>query len=424
MVVLLHNERNMYSVAVLGAGQRGTIYAEYFLEHPGIGKVVAAAEPDPERLRKFAEAHRIPEQRQYRTSQQFLALPKQCDAVLICTMDRLHYDAAMSAFEKGYHVFVEKPMSPDPEQSLAMAKKAEEKGLLLMVGHVLRYTPFFHKLKTIVEAGTIGEIVSVDMIENVEHIHFSHSYVRGNWASSARSSFMLLSKSCHDIDVLHWLIDRPCVRVSSFGSLQHFTPNNAPEGSTDRCLDGCAVERSCPYSARKVYLERDTWYRAITNADDKEGRLKAIQEGPYGRCVYRCDNDAVDRQIVAMEYEGGVTASFSMIGLTHDNTRTIKIFGTKGQIRGHMSKNEIEIARFDGEIECIRPKVHRGGHGGGDHFIIEDFMIQLQSGRSGGGRASGASSADSHLITFAAEESRIRGQVVTLASYVEALSAE
>ena len=412
-------ERRIPTLAVLGAGLRGNIYAEYFLENPGVGTVTAVAEPDAERLNAFAEKHGIPEQGRFLACEEFLSKPKMCDAVLICTQDRQHYDAVMSALEKGYHVFVEKPMSPDPRETLAMAKKAEEKGLLLIVGHVLRYTPFFHKLKTLIDDGKIGEVVSLDLIENVEHIHYSHSFVRGNWGNSGRSSFMLLSKSCHDIDIIHWLIGHSCLKVSSFGSLKHFTSENAPAGSTERCLDGCAVERTCPYSARKIYVERDSWYyRAITNSDRKEDRLKAIAEGPYGRCVYRCDNDVVDHQVVAMEFEDGITASFSMVGLTHDNTRTIKIFGTKGQIRGHMSKNEIEIANWDGEIEIIRPKTNRSGHGGGDHLIMEEFAQLLQTGDTSGGRTSGRKSADSHLIAFAAEASRVRGQTVSLQEYI------
>lgn len=414
-------ERQIASVAVLGAGLRGAMYADYFLENPGIGKVIAVAEPNTERLTTFAEKHQISEQYRFDTFQAFFKLPKMCDAVLICTMDRLHYEAAMMALEKGYHVFVEKPMSPDPRETLVMANKADETGRVLMVGHVLRYTPFFYKLKTLLHSGTIGKIVSLDLIENVEHIHYSHSFVRGNWGNSERSSFMLLSKSCHDIDIIHWLINQPCVRVSSFGSLMHFKEENAPLGSTVRCLDGCAVERSCPFSARKVYIENNTWYKAITPSGKKEDRLKAIEEGPYGRCVYRCDNDVVDHQVVAMEFEGGVTANFSMVALTQDNTRTIKIFGTEGQIRGHMGRNEIQIARWDGNVETIQPKSNGSGHGGGDHLLIEDFIIQIKNDNPDGGRTCARNSAESHLITFAAEEARIRGQIIHLQQYIDEL---
>jgi predicted dehydrogenase len=408
----------LLNVAVLGTGLRGSMYADYFLQNPGVGKVVAAADPNKERLNSFSDKHGIVEENRFETYQRFFEQPKTCDAVLVCTMDRMHYEAVMMALEKGYQVFVEKPMSPDPQETLSMARKADETGRVLMVGHVLRYTPFFYKLKSLIETNKIGKIVSIDLIENVGNIHYSHSFVRGNWANTSRSSFMLLSKSCHDIDILHWLVDKPCVQVSSFGSLSHFTEKNAPQGSTSRCTDGCEVERTCPYSARKIYLESDTWHRAITHSSKKVDRLKAIQEGPYGRCVYRCDNDVVDHQVMIMEYEEGITTSFSMVALTKEIERTIKIFGTEGEIRGNMGENQIEVLRWDSDVETIKTKTNGSGHGGGDHLLIEDFVIQVKEGNAGGGRTHAHASAESHLITFAGEEARLSGQVIDMEQFI------
>lgn len=419
---MTRENHNGIKVAIIGAGSRGLGYADYFRSNPAAGTVVAVAEPNRERTDLIAGLHQIPAEQCYDSFEAFFAQPKMCDAVMICTMDRLHYEPTMLALEKGYHVMVEKPMSPEPEEVLAMAKKADETGNILMVGHVLRYSPFFHKLKSVVESGVIGKLVSVDLIENVGNIHYSHSYVRGNWGNSKKSTFMLLSKSCHDIDILHWLVDQPCKRVASFGSLMHFHEGQAPEGSTGRCLDGCAVERTCAYSANRIYVERGEWLWQVTLSDRKEERLKAIQDGPYGRCVYRCDNDIVDHQVVSMEFENGVTASFSMMAFTTEGYRTIKLFGTNGQIRGHMEKNEIEISTFDGEVEVIKPMTRPGGHFGADPLLVEDFVIQVRKGMQGKGRTNASASAESHLITFAAEEARLKGQVVELDRYVSGLT--
>ncbi|MFD0960928.1 Gfo/Idh/MocA family protein [Paenibacillus chungangensis] len=418
---MIQNNRGI-TVAVIGAGSRGVGYARYFLSNPVAGKVVAVADPDSERLKKLSDQHFVHEVHRYANYQAFFEQPKMCDAVLICTMDQQHYEPTMMALEKGYHVMVEKPMSPDPIETLDMSRQADNVGKILMVGHVLRYSPFFYKIKSLLHSGAIGDVISIDLIENVGHIHYSHSFVRGNWGNSRRSSFMLMSKSCHDIDILHWLIDKPCVKVSSFGSLMHFNSNNAPEGSTANCFDGCIVERSCPYSANRIYVERGEWLWQVTQSERKEDRIRALQEGPYGRCVYRCDNDVVDHQVVSMEFETGITASFTMIAFTTEEYRTIKVFGTKGQLRSHMGKNEIVVSTFNGDVEKFNPATHAGGHFGADPLLVEDFVTQVNSGHVTGGRTHAKTSADSHLITFAAEQARLQGEVVEMAEYVSNLS--
>lgn len=412
------------TVAVIGTGLRGFDYSEYLLKNPHAGTIVAAVDPNPERLHSFSTKHSIPEDKRFDTFVSFFEKPKMCDAVLICTQDRMHYLPTMRALEMGYHVFVEKPMSHDLREVLAMAQKADQAGRVLMVGHVLRYTPFFEKMKAILNNGSIGKIVSIDLIENVSHLLYTHSFVRGNWNNSESSNFMLLAKSCHDIDILHWLINKSCERVSSFGTLSYFTASNAPEGSTERCTDGCKVERTCPFSAIRTYVENNdypyTYHQAnIVDSIRKEDKLKAIKEGPYGRCVYHCDNNVVDHQVVSMEFEEGITANFSMVGLSQDQGRTIKIFGTAGQIRGHSEKNEIEILRYNGESEIVRPRISSSAHGGGDDLLVEDFLLQVKSGNTRGGRTTAATSANSHITTFAAEEARLCRKVVEIKDFIQ-----
>ena len=226
---------------------------------------------------------------------------------------------------------------------------------------------------------------------------------------------MILQKSCHDMDIILWLMGKNCLRVQSFGSLRHFTPENAPQGAPERCLDGCPHAQSCPYYAPKLYLdmERTGWPVDVITTDlSEEGRRKALEEGPYGRCVYHCDNDVVDRQVVNLEFEGGAVATFTMTGLSADFSRQLKIFGTKGQIQADMGTKEIVLHRFGEEKQIIPVEAALSGHGGGDFGILRDFLYVLRHG--GESRTSAAVSLQSHLICFAAERSRKEHIVVEL----------
>ena len=182
----------------------------------------------------------------------------------------------------------------------------KEANVTFAVCHVLRYTAFTRKLKEVLNTGVIGDIVSIQHLEGLQHWHQAHSFVRGNWRNEAESSFMLLAKCCHDLDWLRYVMGFKCLKAHSFGSLFHFNKANQPAGAADRCVECPAgVEAFCPYSALKIYL-RDRvfkgntgWPTAVLTTDlTPEGVLKALQEGPYGRCVYACDNDVVDHQTV------------------------------------------------------------------------------------------------------------------------------
>ncbi|MFZ5815211.1 MAG: Gfo/Idh/MocA family protein [Bacillota bacterium] len=405
--------------AVLGAGGRGQAYGDYLLRYPQAGAVTAVADPDEERLRLYAAKHRIQPSGLYPSWEALLEARPAVDAVIITTQDRMHTAPALRALELGYDVLLEKPMSPEPAEVAAIAEAAERHGRTLMVCHVLRYTPFMQAVKRLLDSGVIGRLVSVQWTENVGWYHVAHSYVRGNWRRTAESSPMILAKSCHDLDLIHWLVGEPCLQVSSFGSLMHFRPENAPPGATARCTDGCPAEPNCPYSALKIYMGNGPdWVVWAATADPSpEGRLRALQEGPYGRCVYHCDNDVVDHQVVNLAYQSGLTVSFSMVGFSREITRTAKLFGTHGEMRIQMERNEIEINDFNGRQTVVRPEILPGGHNGGDTALMRAFVQQVQTKDPSLNLSPARVSAETHLLAFAAEESRLTGRTIDFQAY-------
>ncbi|CAM4242347.1 oxidoreductase [Bacillus manliponensis] len=416
----------MITAALIGAGSRGMYaYAPYALQNPEEMKFIAVAEVDDGKRKKFSQMHSIPEHMQFETWELLLEKEKFCDVLLICSPDRFHYKSVMQAIEKGYKILLEKPMSPSPVETLEIAEAAAKHNTLLTVCHVLRYAPFYRKLKEIVDEKKIGNIVSIQWNENVGHWHQAHSFVRGNWRNYAESSSMILQKCCHDMDVLQWIVNAECTKISSFGSLTHFKAEYAPKGSTLRCIDGCEVESSCEYSALKWYLhERDEWPANVVSIDtDIEKRREALKTGPYGRCVYHCDNDVVDHQVVNLLFDNDVTVAFTMSAFTKECCRTFKIMGTKGEIRGHDVLNELEIKYFSGEVEKIYPETIAGGHMGADNAIMIDFIEKVNNNTTET-LTSAIVSANSHLIAFAAEKSRVTGETIVLKDYVTELQRE
>jgi len=405
---------------LLGAGQRGNAYCDYAVNHPSELQIIGVAEPDSIRRRDFQTKHNIPDVDCFNTWEDVFARGKWADAVIICTQDHMHYEPVMIAIEKGYDILLEKPISPSPKECMEIARAAEVKGVKVVVCHVLRYTPFFSKIKEIIDSGEIGDVVAVVHNENVGDLHHSHSFVRGNWRNSKESSPMILAKSCHDTDIMQWLIGKGVVRLSSFGSLKYFNKDNCPKDAPPRCTDGCMVD--CSYDARKLYLNSDNeWFRSVAaghfNATNEEVEA-ALKDGPYGRCVFQCDNDVVDHQVVSMEFEDDVTAIFSMSSFTPDISRSIKIMGTKGQIKGHTSLKTIHVTSFVDRSEREIDISSKGGHGGGDVGIMEAFCAYVRGEELNNRVSEVKISARNHMISFAAEESRLNGgKVIEMEGY-------
>ena len=407
---------NQVTAILIGAGARGQIYARYAQEHPEELRIMAVAEPKADRRALMCRAYGIPADRAFSNWEDLLARPQMADAALICTLDDMHTEPTLAALKQGYHVLLEKPMSNSETECRAIAAAAEEAQRVLSVCHVLRYTPFYRTIKQLIDDGQVGEVASLSQVENVGYWHHAHSFVRGNWRCSEQTSPMILQKSCHDMDILLWLSGQRCTRVSSFGSLHHFDAAHAPL----RCTDGCPHSVVCPYDAGKIYLTDNVgWPTDMLTTDlSREGRLKALREGPYGRCVYHCDNDVVDRQVVNLEFDNGAVAGFTMTAFTTDMARQLKVCGTKGQITADMNANTVSLHRFgeSGPREITLetpPQTNNYGHGGGDYYLMRDFVRAVQSGGDGN-LSSARVSLQSHLICFAAERSRVERRIVEL----------
>jgi len=400
---------------VIGAGNRGNVYAGYALQYPEELKIVGVAEPIGHKNERFAKAHGIPDENRFPSWEYVFNRPKFADAVIITTPDNLHYGPAMAALPLGYDMIIEKVVAQSWNQCNDILKAAVRFNSIVAVCHVLRYTPYFRKLKELCASGVFGEILSIQHLEPVEHIHMSHSFVRGPWRNSKESNPMILSKSCHDTDILRWLIDKPCTRVSSFGKLSFFRKENAPAGSPLRCTDGCSSEAECPYSAMKIYRQ-NKWYLGHLNLEtgSDEEITEKLKTTRYGICVFKQDNDVVDHQISNFEFEGGATAAFSMEAMTPYGGRRTRIMGTKGHAYG--DENDLEYYDFASKKATkwnVDQAVITSGHGGGDYGLVHDFVRASLNSDPTMLTSTIQASMESHLMGFMAEKSRLNNGKLT-----------
>ncbi len=418
------------TVAIAGLGSRGwDTYGLCVRKFPEKMKITAIADPRPQRIALAQEELHLPESCCYNSVEELLEQPRLADILVVATQDRQHVGHAIAAMEKGYHILLEKPISPELPECREILKVAQRTGRKVMVCHVLRYTPFYNELKRLLDANTIGDIVCVQHVENVRYHHHAHSYVRGNWRRSDETSPMIMAKCCHDLDILLWLTGKHCKSVSSYGSTYLFREDKAPEGAAKRCLDGCKAKEGCPYDAEKIYLTNKGMGVAGGNTGwpcnilephpTVENITAALKTGPYGRCVYHCDNNVVDHQVVNMLMEDGSSMQMTMSAFTAHGGRYTKIMGTHGEITADLHKNEIWVMPYGGEDSCIDVRKlakDLDGHAGGDSRMLEEFL-DMVSDRSGPSirYTSLEDSMESHFMALAAERSRLeQGRCVTI----------
>lgn len=426
------------SVILIGAGGRGGAYVSRMSALPDKYKVVAVADPIKNRREKVQKMCDLPDDMLFNSWTDILDRPKMADVAIISTMDNMHYEPALKAIELGYNLLLEKPAAQTAKECADIALAAREKGVSVLVCHVLRYSPFFKTMKKILMDGTIGEPMSVIHVEAVGNIHQSHSYIRGDWHSEKETTPMLLAKCCHDIDIIQWLLDKKCKKVSSFGDLTYFRAENAPEGAPVRCWDGgCPIGDTCPYNVMKLYYESkdDAWFRrAATVGISKEYKptdeevKTALETTDYGLCVFHANNDVVDHQVVNMEFEGGTTANLTM-NCFNKGGRFTRIFGTKGEIFAYAADTEITVYTFDDKETRKIPVMKTeesilGGHGGGDDGIVLELYDYLSGNYHGYCAADIETSVKNHLIGFAAERARHTDTVISIDEYMKEFGME
>jgi predicted dehydrogenase len=415
---------------LVGAGNRGyRTYGRYATEHPGNLRFVAVVELDAGRRERFAEAHGIPQEMQFSTWEELAERPPLALAAVNATMDQVHLPSTLALLEAGYEVLLEKPVATTPQACVALAQAAEQRGRVLQIGHVLRYAPFFRTVYDVVKSGQLGDIISVDWRENLVYWHYAHSFVRGNWRRADTSGPMLLTKCCHDLDLLVWMFGA-CEQIASFGEQRHFTCASVGPEVPARCLDGCPHATECLYYAPRLYLDRlaeDTnnfTVGAITLEPTREGVLRALAQGPYGRCVYRCDNDVVDHQVVLMRFPNQQAISLTMQGASHVEGRTLRIDGTRGTLLGNEARDELKLMEHGGQQTPVDiPSHYLGPHGGGDAGLLDAFVGILR-GEPGDVSTSARESIESHLMAFAGEEARVTGATIAMADYRARITAE
>ena len=418
----------MISAVLVGLGHRSVGYATYADSHPDELEIVGIAEPDEVRRARYAERFGVPPENCFVDAESLAATPRMADVAINGTMDEIHIETTIPLLEAGYDVLLEKPIAPNEEQLRLLEDAVSRTGQKVVICHVLRYAPFYAAIKERIANGEIGDIMHIHTTENVSYHHMAVAFIRGKWRREETNP-MLLAKCCHDLDLICWMKSgiKP-QKVASFGGRHFFTKQNAPEGSAERCGD-CSIERECEYSAIRHHVENGWWpFYALAGQPGHEQGVEIGDEqkqahvttSDYGRCVWHCDNDVVDRQSVIIEFEDGCVATHDMVTNSAAGTRRIQITGTKGEIHGDMVEGKFTISR-PGAVagtETIREEVQLDVqddlHGGGDMRLVADFLGVV---RGDGGSLSTTSLADSinsHLIAYAADEAMREERVVTI----------
>ena len=414
-------------LAVVGMGARAMIYAREAQRHPKLVQIVGVADVNPAQVRMAQETFGIPQEYCFNSVEALAAAPRFADGIINGTMDPQHVATTLPLLRRGYDVLLEKPFALNQAQADRLLTCARETGRRVMVCHVLRYAPFYRTLKEMIVAGELGRILNIQMTEQVSYFHESVSYVRGKYASPALcGSGMLLSKCCHDLDLMAWLMAQALpASVSSIGSVFQFTPEGAPEHAGTHCLLNCPVERECSYSARKLYLEHpQRWAANIWHDGGHDGatdaeklRILSAPDHPHSRCVYRCNLQIVDHQAVLVGFGDGVTGTFCVNGGASASARRIHVTGTKGEAMGCFETERLTVsliapeARLGNRVYDV-PTAYSGegnAHGGGDQALVMDFVTLLRGEQPSLCCTTLDDSLVGHRLVFLAEDSREQG---------------
>lgn len=407
-------------VAVIGAGVRGTYaYAPYILERSDLCEIVAVAENKQGRRDLFSKIYNLKEEFVFESAEKFFEYEKIADAVIITTNDDRHYNHTKLALEKGYHVLLENPLANSLDRLVHLEELSEKyNDKIFMTCYVLRYTQFFSKLKEIIDSKELGELVSIQYNENIGYWNFAHSYVRGNWRNSSDTGPIILTEGCYGMDILLYLTGSKCRKIASFGKLKHFNIDSFKSTMSENCYS-CS-EEYCPYSCKKIYLENTSILNNSVHINPTRENLNNIlKEGPYGRCVYRCDNNVIDNMVNIIEFENDVTATFNLYAFTKECNQRIKLIFTNGEVDGSFKDNEIRIKKFGQEEVLINTYNNNLGHNEGNINLIKSFIKSVSEGNINCYRNNIKEAIESHVMAFAAEYSRVSEEVIYIDEFFE-----
>ena len=409
-----------FTLAILGCGNRGTMFARAFQVLKEQFEIVAFCDKNPSQIKRIHTLYGFEKVVDYYSNEEFLK-EKRADALVIATDDRYHVPQCLRALELGYDVLLEKPISDNRKELYALLDMQKKTGRKVVVCHELRYGAGYIKCAELLKSGVIGKLYAIDASERVVYWHWAQAYVRGmeNLADPSVSHPAILAKCSHDLDLIQSYAQSKCDTVSSIGSRFFFTPEHAPDGATEWCLD-CPHIQTCPYSAKRVYV--DAWHeagepvygwpynKATLDAPFTEEKLLAgLRTRAYGKCVFFINRDLVDHQFVQMRFQNGVTASLKMVyGATPG--RRITFYGTHGEIQMDERLDELSVMPYGGATQTLSLcTIVEGGnaHGGGDGVLIRSFYGILTGEIPP--LTSLEESLECHLIGIAAEESRKRG---------------
>ena len=401
----------MLKFAVIGFGARGQLYAKLFEKHKET-ELVAVCDPNADRFICAKQDFHLTDSQCYSDEKDFFSSGKIADLLIISSLDQNHYAHAIKAIELGYDILLEKPIATTIAECKNIYRKAVEKGIQVYICYVLRFAPFFYHTKILLDSGKFGKIANINLTENVGYWHQAHSFVRGNWRNSKESTPMIIAKCCHDLDILCWLMNDKALSVSSIGNNMFFNSDNAPEDCAKYCFE-CKYNHSCPYECSHFYKKYPWWLAQVGiylgDWEDKDSIEKCLTDknNPYSRCVFHCDNDVVDHQVLNISYTSGATATLTMTAFSNDTDRELHIHCTCGEIYGKMSENKLTYHIFGKEHDIINfdTKTDVEGHGGGDGVMI-DNIVEVYSKNTKHLRNSIEGALQSHILGFAAEKSR------------------
>lgn len=420
------NANNPVTAVIVGGGHRSITYSRLSETSPDMLKIVGVADPDENRRKSIAERFSISPENCFENAEELAKAPKFADAVINGTLDHIHVSTTLPLLKAGYDILLEKPFAVTEEEARLLTETANRYGRKIMVCFVLRYAPFYQKIKSLISGGEIGDILTIQTNEYVSYHHMSTSHVRGKWNNSDRChSSMLLAKCCHDIDIMTWLMgsDKP-VFVSSFGCNKQFVPENAPENSGTRCVVDCPLVDSCLYSAKRIYLDHpDRWsfyvWDRLENKENPtiEDKLELLKTSPYGVCAFKSDNNVVDHQTVHVSFQSGAAGVHTMVGGASSGRRTIHIVGTKGEIYGECESGKLTLLKIDPSPEkehsdtIIDLSAGNDSHGGGDMELVKDFIKYVRNEKTTPSCTDINDSLAGHLVVFLADKSRENGGI-------------